>query len=54
MTPWAVQEFLLKSVILGLIHLSLHPAVLRVASTCPSRTNPRTALVETQAHPDLG
>lgn len=54
MTPWAVPEFLLKSVILGLIHLSLHPAVLRVASTCHSRTKPRTALVETQAHADLG
>lgn len=52
MTSWAAQE-LLKSAILGLTHLSLHPAVLRIAITCLRLlTKTGTALLETRAHQD--
>ena len=54
-TPWAVQQLLLESVSRASHHLPLQPAMLRVAVACPwLLTNPRTALVGTEAHQELG
>lgn len=54
-TPWAVQQLLLESVSWASHHLSLQPAMLRVAVACRwLLTNPRTALVGTESHQELG